>query len=80
MPWIDWVLRGHQDEAWARVEVLAAAMRAGPYAEAAVLVSDLACLARSVDALDAFTGRYRQLWARHSRKRAFLARLDAAGL
>jgi len=73
-------LRGHEDEAWKRVEVLVAAMKAGPYDEAAVLVADLAALARKLGTGDAFTHRYRQLRLQHNRKKAFLARLDAVGL
>ncbi|MEY9842503.1 hypothetical protein [Streptacidiphilus sp. EB103A] len=54
--------------------------RAGPCDEAALLVTDLAALAREEGTADAFTCRCTRLRRDHHRGKAFLGRLETAGV
>ncbi|MFC4119044.1 hypothetical protein [Nonomuraea zeae] len=69
-----------EEAAWARAEALIATKRPGEYDEAVELLKDLETLAHAADRTAAFSERFTDLQARHSRKPSLIERFNRAGL
>jgi hypothetical protein len=73
-------LAGRENKAWADAEALIGLRNPKGYDRAATLLGDLGELADRGGTYEAFARRLSELRARHSGKRQFIGRLDAAGL
>jgi hypothetical protein len=73
-------LAGREEKAWHEAETLIGRRNPKGYDQATALLADLGEVADGKDACEAFARRLADLRARHSGKRQFIGRLDAAGL
>ena len=73
-------LVGREDDTWKQVEASISAKNAKEYDRAINLIIDLHEVARRAGTTEAFALRLHQLRERHAAKRAFLQKLNKAGL